>query len=78
MEDMGLTTKLRNSVYELYHNRMRQEAFDVAQNGDNNAHNNIITSSDIHACICKCQPVTEYIIHVQMHVRSLRSQSLFD
>ena len=35
MEDMGLTTKLRNTVYELYHKRMRQQALDDSENGGN-------------------------------------------
>ena len=28
MEDMGLTTKLRNTVYELYHKQLRQQVVD--------------------------------------------------
>ena len=40
MEDMGLTTKLRNTVYELYHKRMRQQALDDSENGGNTTNNN--------------------------------------
>ena len=42
MEDMGLTTKLRNTVYELYHKRMRQQALDDSENGGNTNNNNNI------------------------------------
>ena len=34
MEDMGLTTKLRNTVYELYHKQLRQQIVDKSSNGD--------------------------------------------
>ena len=55
MEDMGLTTKLRNTVYELYHKQLRQQVVDKSNKDESHTSelepNSSQSKSDLSASI---------------------------